>query len=92
MRSPQVRHWLENVTVYDGPPAEMASLVPDNEGRAKDKALWTFSKRKERPIWIACSYLKTDLLYAKALPLDTTYCQVAESKSKPPSIVGVICR
>jgi hypothetical protein len=89
----QSKHWFSTLSVFDGPPQDLASLVPDNEeNQDLSKTIWTFNKKKERPIWIACSYLKTNLLLAKELPLKISQCSVILLKTKPQSLIGLRCK
>ena len=91
--NPQSKKYLDSISVFDGPPEELASLVPDNEeNQILSKTVWSFHKKKDRPIWLACSYLRTDIVLAKALPLEITQCKVVLSKNKPHSIVGLTCK
>src|SRR5262245_21926850 len=46
--------WLSGVSVYDGPPEEEASLVPDDP--EAEPATWTFAGKLERGKWISCDY------------------------------------
>jgi hypothetical protein len=86
-------HWINSVGVFDGPPQEMASLVPDDEENLDPaKTVWTFSKKKERPIWFSCGYARTDVLLAKELPLDITQCRLMVSKKKPVNYLGLVCK
>jgi hypothetical protein len=61
------------LTVFDGPPGEMASLVPDNEG-ATENAFWTFPAEKERPLWIQCGYAGSTTYLSRPLPDSTVKC------------------
>ncbi len=93
LRETQSRQWLDSVGVFDGPPQELAALVPDNEeNQDLKKTVWTFNKKKERPIWLSCSYLKTDMLFAKSLPMEITQCRLLTSKSKSESAIGLSCK
>ena len=71
-------HDLAGITFYDGPPAEKASLVYDRMDRGKgvETATWTFAARKDRPIWLTCSYAGTAVQLARSLPSETTTCTV----------------
>ena len=71
-------HDLAGITLYDGPPADKASLVYDRIDRAKgvETATWTFAAKKERPIWLTCSYAGTAVQLARSLPPQTTKCTV----------------
>jgi hypothetical protein len=71
-------HNLSGITFYDGPPSEKASLVYDRitHGKTEQVATWTFAARKDRPIWLACSYARTSIELAKTLPTSITMCTV----------------
>ncbi|MBY0414024.1 MAG: hypothetical protein K2Q18_07655 [Bdellovibrionales bacterium] len=87
------KHWLDTVMVFDGPPEELASLVPDNSNNQDiKKTVWSFQKKKERPIWFTCSYLKTSVLFAKPLPLEITQCRVLLAKKNKANAVGLLCK
>jgi hypothetical protein len=64
---------LENVQVYDGPPKDGASLVPDNESSEKDP-IWTFAKNQKRRIWIACFYSQSFIRLVQELPPGVEKC------------------
>ncbi len=47
LRENQSRGWLDSLSVFDGPPQELASLVPDNEENQDiKKTIWTFKKKR----------------------------------------------
>lgn len=93
LREAQSRHWLDSLSIFDGPPQDLASLVPDDEDNQEiKKTVWTFNKKKKRPIWMTCSYLKTDMLFAKALPMEITQCKLILSKNNPQSVIGINCK
>lgn len=85
---------LRGVSVFDGPPQDHADLVPDDESpQASTKpAVWTFYKDKERSIWLGCAYSGTTFIMAKELPRSLTRCQTLQSKTRPPSDLGLICQ
>ena len=42
----------QTLSIFDGPPAELAELVPDNaDTNAKDPYYWTFSGQ-EKAVWV----------------------------------------
>lgn len=93
LQDTNARHRPESVMVFDGPPQELASLVPDDESSEDpNKTVWTFNKNKSRPIWFTCSYSKTSFLFARALPLDVTQCKIFRSQAQNPSAIGLICK
>ena len=63
----EVTHWVANLTFYDGPVAEKASLVPDASGRDGEKVneSWKLNPKNPRDYWIECSYLGTSLTLMK---------------------------
>jgi hypothetical protein len=91
-------HDLAGITFYDGPPAEKASLVYDrmDRGNAVQSAIWTFAAKKDRPIWLTCSYAGTTVQLARSLPPQTTNCTVAydpkEHVAGLPAIKKISCR
>lgn len=47
LREAQSRHWLDSLSVFDGPPQDLASLVPNNQDNQEiKKTVWTFNKKK----------------------------------------------
>jgi hypothetical protein len=67
------RHDLWFVTLYDGEPKEMASLVPDVEGKLKSG--WTLAPQS-RAYWLECHYTQTTLVLSRALPAAAKLCEV----------------
>jgi hypothetical protein len=72
LNDPQLAPQLSQVTVYDGHPSELASLVPDNVARfQRDKfgvyARWAI-KTTRRSTWIVTSYTSTNIALAYELP------------------------
>ncbi len=88
---------LAAVTFFDGPPAEMASLAPDQEspGRGIFTELWNFPSGS-RPVWLVCSYSGTKAVVSRELPRTTKVCTVTYSKSEKmeglPVIQKVDCK
>jgi hypothetical protein len=65
----------DGITVFDGPPGEMASLVPDNEPAEEGAAhFWTFPAEKSRSVWMQCFYAKQSIYMMRALPDEVTKC------------------
>ena len=67
---------LKGIQVYDGPPEELASLIPDNEeaGKQEEKSFWTFNVQNGRAIWIACEYYQSTVALTRELPLGVEKC------------------
>ena len=72
------------ISVFDGPPSEMADLVPDNPNARVVQ--WTFKKPRTRDIYIVCNYADTRIGLARKAPPEVTSC--ALSVTTP----GVICK
>lgn len=79
---------LTRVAFYDGPPEQMASLMPDNPNGDPQ---WNFAApTKERRIWQVCIYSNTTVQLARALPPEITVCRV--TPEGPGVIYAVLCR
>ena len=72
------------ISVFDGPPVDMADLVPDDPNARIVR--WTFAKTRTRDIYIVCHYADTRLALARKAPAEITSCQLA------PNAPGVLCR
>jgi hypothetical protein len=68
---------LAGVTFYDGPPKDMASLVPD-ETHVKGKVLasWDLTPNPGRQYWLACGYSGTRLTLTRPLAKELRSCTV----------------
>jgi hypothetical protein len=92
-----VPHRLASVTLYDGPVAEGASLVPDEESErgSERTAVWKIAAENERGYWVACGYASTSVLLARKLPTAST-CRAVYDRSVTvsglPSVVSFECR
>jgi len=73
-----------SVSVFDGPPVEMADLVPDDPNARIVR--WTFAKNRTRDIYVVCHYADTRLALSQKAPATVTSCQLAVNAP------GVICR
>jgi hypothetical protein len=76
-------HRLSRVTFFDGPIAESASLVPDQEPRVGKTitAKWILQPKPERPYWLACYYSGTSLALSRSLPSGPKECAVTYDTS-----------
>jgi hypothetical protein len=72
------------ISVFDGPPSEMADLVPDNPNARIVQ--WTFKKPRTRDIYIVCNYADTRIGLARKAPAEVGSCSL--SVTSP----GVICK
>jgi hypothetical protein len=68
---------VAGVTIFDGPPAEQASLVPDNQKSVADNIvqIWQLPN-SSRGYWLQCNYANTTAQIARRLPASVTRCDV----------------
>jgi hypothetical protein len=95
--SPEPHH-LEQVTFFDGPPEELASLVYDDLKTAgkEQVAVWTFAANP-RGFWISCGYSGTAVVLSRRLPAGVKTCRVTYDKTSSstaglPAIKKIDCR
>jgi hypothetical protein len=68
---------VSGVTIFDGPPAQQASLVPDNEKTSGDNLIQTWQLAKsDRGYWLQCNYANTTAQISRRLPADASRCDV----------------
>ena len=68
---------IQGVTIFEGPPAEQASLVPDNEKTAGDNVIQTWRLPKsDRGYWLQCNYANTTAQITRRLPDSIARCDV----------------
>ena len=72
------------VSVFDGPPNEMADLVPDDPNARVVR--WTFAKNRTRDIYVVCHYGDTRIGLSQKAPPGITSCTLGVSAP------GVVCR
>jgi hypothetical protein len=68
---------VAGVTIFDGPPSEQASLVPDKEKTSGDNLIqiWQLPK-SDRGYWLQCNYANTTAQISRRLPASVTRCDV----------------
>lgn len=76
-----------SISVFDGPPVEMADLVPDDP-QAKAQQ-WTFGSKRSRDIYVVCNYADTRMKFAHKVPAEVASC-TANPATGP--VTGVVCR
>lgn len=76
-----------SISVFDGPPQDMADLVPDNPNAKRPR--WTFAKDRKRDIWLVCNYADTRMKLARKVPASARSCLV-DTPVGP--AVSVTCR
>ena len=86
-------HRLAQVTFFDGLPAELASLVYDDEASAEKEwtGIWHFEPNP-RGYWIACAYSGTSVVLSRRLPAEVKVCRVTYEKESREGPVGEIER
>ena len=73
---------LSSVTIFDGPPEEMASLKYDDERSAKGEIIQTWElPANQRGYWIECGYVNTTAQLRRKLPDDIRSCEVVLERS-----------
>ena len=71
---------LAGVTVFDGPPEELASLVPDGDSEdGNTTEFWTLDANP-RGYWITCHYSSTTVTLTQRLPETATRRDVVREK------------
>jgi hypothetical protein len=72
---------LAGISVFDGPPEELADLVPDDGVDAADahSDIWNLPKN-ERGYWLTCRYSSTTVTLTRQLPATVTRCEVVYEK------------
>jgi len=68
---------VAGVTIFDGPPAQQASLVPDNEKTVGDSIIqvWQLPK-SDRGYWLQCNYANTTAQISRRLEPGVSRCDV----------------
>jgi hypothetical protein len=68
---------VAGVTIFDGPPSEQASLVPDNQKTVGDNIIqiWQLAK-SDRGYWLQCNYANTTAQISRRLPASVSRCDV----------------
>jgi hypothetical protein len=89
------RQQFNGISVYDGHPKEMASLVPDVDKKLKAQkrwvSIWKLSPVSKAGSWIKCSYRGTRLSLCMPLAKAATEIRVTSSTEIPnnPYIIKV---
>ena len=73
---------VAGVTIFDGPPAEQASLVPDNEKTVGDSVIQSWQLAKSaRGYWLQCNYANTTAQISRRLEASVTRCDVVSDRN-----------
>jgi hypothetical protein len=71
------------ISVFEGPPEEMADLVPDDGKDAADTRsdIWNLPQ-SEHGYWLVCHYSNTTVTLARQLPATVTRCEAVYEKQQ----------
>lgn len=72
------------ISIFDGPPSEMADLVPDNPNARIVQ--WTFKTPRTRDVYVVCNYADTRIGLSRKAPPEITSCALSVT------VPGVICK
>jgi hypothetical protein len=73
---------IAGVTIFEGPPAEQASLVPDREKTTGDTVIQTWKLAKsDRGYWLQCEYANTTAQISQRLPVNVSRCDVTYERN-----------
>jgi hypothetical protein len=66
---------LAGVLVYDGPPSDEASLVPDQKKTRRElTSTWRFPTSRPRDFWLACVYGSSAIRLTRVIPANISRC------------------
>ena len=73
---------LAGVTIFDGPPANQASLLPDDEQTTSDMVFQTWKLAKnDTGYWLECDYANTTAQIYERLPASVSRCEVSYERN-----------
>ena len=73
---------LAGVTIFDGPPANQASLLPDDEQTTSDMVFQTWKLGKnDAGYWLECEYANTTAQIYRRLPVEVSRCEVSYERN-----------
>lgn len=73
---------LAGVTIFEGPPAEQASLMPDGEQTTTDRFFQTWNlPGSGRGYWLQCEYANTTAQISGRLPANVSRCEVSYERN-----------
>lgn len=68
---------LAQVTIFEGPPSEQASLVYDTEKKLPKEIVLTWNLGpSKRGYWLQCAYSSTTAMISRRLPDTVKHCEV----------------
>ncbi len=74
---------VAGVSVFEGPPEEMADLVPDDGKDTADTRsdIWNLPQ-SDRGYWLVCHYSSTTVILSRQLPATVTRCEAVYEKQQ----------
>jgi hypothetical protein len=73
---------VAGVTIFDGPPAQQASLVPDSEKPVGDHIIQVWQlPNSDRGYWLQCNYANTTSQISRRLPASVKRCDVVLNRN-----------
>jgi len=72
---------LAGISVFDGPPEELADLIPDDGADVADARsdIWNLTEN-DRGYWLTCRYASTTVTLTRRLPDTVTRCEAVYEK------------
>ncbi len=78
------RVWLSGASLFDGPPEEQASLVPDNAD-SDGPSLWTLASSSPSGYWLSCDYANGLVRITRQLAANSSRCTATASPAGNPA-------
>lgn len=74
---------LAGISVFEGPPEDMADLVPDESPKTPNTVsdIWELPP-SERGYWLTCRYANTTVTLTRQLPKSVTHCEAIFEKDQ----------
>ena len=74
---------LSGIAVFDGPPSEMADLIPDEGPKTADTTSDTWDlPPSDRGYWVTCRYGNSTVTLTRQLPKSVTRCEAIFEKNQ----------
>ena len=86
--------WLSGVSLFDGPPAELASLKPDSVQETKGDSVfvWKLTATYPAGIWISCRYGDGLVSLAQRVATPVSACRASTKKDNSIGRLGIVVR
>lgn len=86
---------LSGVGIYDGPPDQLADLVPNNAEASDGYWIWFLNLDSPRDYWLECRYSRTTVTLSMPLPKGLVSCKATYDKDihvdGNPAIKAITC-